>query len=72
MQTLVAEVLAAWRRAERLSNDLPPGSIEQLAALAACDRLRQIYHDLTSSGVPHELTESEARNLSQELTSAEA
>ena len=27
MQTLVAEILAAWRRAERLAGTLEPGSL---------------------------------------------
>jgi hypothetical protein len=72
MQTLVAEVLAAWRRAERLANELPPGSLEQRAAAAACERLRHVYRELTSSGGAHEAREAEARSLLQELGPTEA
>ena len=46
MQTLVANVLAAWRRAERLAEELPPGRERDAAALAAV-RLRDAYHELT-------------------------
>jgi hypothetical protein len=63
VQTLVAEILAAWRRADRLSSELPDGSPEHDAALAACERLRDLYHDLTHSGVAHEVTEQEATKL---------
>ena len=71
MQTLIAEVLAAWRRAERLASTLPAGSAEQQAALTACDRLRQVYRDLTNSGVAHEISEAEALTLLRELGSAQ-
>ena len=67
MQTLVAEVLAAWRRAERLSNELPLGSAEQAAAHAVAAKLRDIYQDLTRSEAAHEITEAEARTLLEEL-----
>jgi hypothetical protein len=63
MQTLVAEILAAWRRAERLADDLPPGR-EQDAAEHACDRLRELYHELTGGrGVAQELSDADARKL---------
>jgi hypothetical protein len=67
VRTLIAEVLAAWRRAERLANELPPESIEQEAANAACEKLRQVYQELTSSGAAQILTEAEARTLLEEL-----
>ena len=47
MQTLVAQVLAAWRRAERLTDELPADTPEHAAAVAACKRLRRVYQDLT-------------------------
>jgi hypothetical protein len=67
MQTLVAEILAAWRRAERLSNELPEGSPEQAAAHAVAGKLRDIYQDITQTGVAHEVNEAEARTLLEEL-----
>jgi hypothetical protein len=67
MQTLVAEILAAWRRAERLSNELPQGSLEQVAAQAVAEKLRNIYQDLTRSGAAREVSEAEARTLLAEL-----
>ena len=51
MQKLVAEIMAAWRRAERLAATLPPESPEREAAQRACDRLRDAYQELTHSGV---------------------
>jgi hypothetical protein len=46
MQTLAADVLAAWRRAERLAAQALPGSRDQRTALDACERLRDLYQDL--------------------------
>jgi hypothetical protein len=67
MQTLVAEILAAWRRAERLANELPQGSLEQAAAQAVAEKLRDIYQELTrTAGVSH-ISEAEARTLLEEL-----
>ena len=63
MQTLVAEILAAWRRAERLSETLEPGTPEREAVDQACERLREAYGVLTESGVAHVLTAREAREL---------
>jgi hypothetical protein len=63
LQTLVAEILAAWRRAERLAGTLEPGSAERAAVDRACERLRGAYHELTESGVAHGLTAREARDL---------
>lgn len=67
MRTLVAEVLAAWRRAERLAGELPPGTAEQAAAQLACERLRDLYRDLTSSGIVEPIEEAGARAMLQEL-----
>jgi hypothetical protein len=67
VQTLVAEILAAWRRAERLSNELPQGSVEQAAAQAVAGKMRDIYQDLTHSGAAHDVTEADARTLLEEL-----
>ena len=70
MQTLVAEILAAWRRADRLTHDLEPGTPEHAAATSACERLRDLYRDLTTSGVAEPVSEAEARALLAELTDA--
>ncbi len=67
MQTLVAEILAAWRRAERLSHELPADSAEQVAALAACQRLKGIYRDLTGTGVDEPPTENATRSVLAEI-----
>ena len=63
MQKLVAEIMAAWRRAERLANTLPADSPERDAAERACQRLRDAYQELTHSGVAAALTAAEARML---------
>ena len=63
MQKLVAEIMAAWRRAERLANSLPADSPEHAAAQRACERLRDAYQELTHSGVAEALTAGEARLL---------
>jgi hypothetical protein len=63
VRKLVAEIMAAWRRAERLANTLPEGSAEHAAAQRACDRLRDAYQELTHSGVAEALTAAEARLL---------
>lgn len=67
VQTLVAEILAAWRRAERLAATLDLASPERAAVDRACDRLRDAYHELTDSGVAHALTAREARELIKKL-----
>ena len=66
MQTLVAEILAAWRRSERLVDGLPAGSAEHEAAVQARDRLRDLYRDLTAAGMPA-VSEADARQLLAEL-----
>ena len=63
MRKLVAEIMAAWRRAERLARTLPEDSPEHAAAQRACDRLRDAYQELTHSGVAAALTAAEARLL---------
>jgi hypothetical protein len=67
MQTLVAEILAAWRRADRLTGEYAPGTLEHAAAVAASDRLREVYRDLTSSGAAREVSEAEAQELLRRL-----
>lgn len=51
MQTLVAEILAAWKRAEQLEKQLPPGSPEHAAIERADAALRDIYQDLLATQV---------------------
>jgi ABC-type nitrate/sulfonate/bicarbonate transport system substrate-binding protein len=63
VQKLVAEIMAAWRRAERLAESLPEGSAERAAALLASEKLRDAYQTLTHSGVAEALTAAEARLL---------
>jgi len=69
VQKLVAEIMAAWRRAERLAETLAEGSPEQVAAKLACDKLRDAYQTLTHSGVADALTAAEARLLVQDAAS---
>jgi hypothetical protein len=63
LQTLVAEILTAWRRAERLAGALELGTPERVAVDRACALLRDAYAELTESGVAHVLTAREAREL---------
>jgi hypothetical protein len=63
VQKLVAEIMAAWRRAERLASTLPDGSPEREAARHACDKLRDAYQELTHSGVAEAITAAEGRML---------
>ena len=69
MQKLVAEIMAAWRRAERLASTLPEESPEREAAQRACDRLRDAYQELTHSGVADALTAAEAKLLLRDAAS---
>ena len=69
LQKLVAEILAAWRRAERLASTLPAESPEHEAAQRACDRLRDAYQELTHSGVAEALTAAEAKMLLRDAAS---
>ena len=66
MQKLAAEILAAWRRAERLSDTLPEGTPEHTAAVRACDKLRDAFQELTHSGVVGAIGAAEARLLLQD------
>ena len=70
VQTLIAEVLAAWRRAERLSADLPADSLERAAAEVASTRLHDLYVDLTK--VAGEVDDATARALLADLISPES
>ena len=63
MRKLVAEIMAAWRRAERLVETLPEGTAEHAAALRACENLRTAFQELTHSGVAEALSMAEARLL---------
>jgi type IV pilus biogenesis protein CpaD/CtpE len=63
MQKLVAEIMAAWRRADRLASTMPDGSPERDAAQRAADRLRDAYQELTHSGVATQISSAEARLL---------
>jgi hypothetical protein len=63
LQKLVAEIMAAWRRAERLTATLPVGSAEHEAAKRASERLGQAFQELTDSGVAHAISTAEARML---------
>jgi hypothetical protein len=69
VQKLVAEIMAAWRRAERLASTLPDGSPELAAAQRACERLRDAYQELTHSGVADALTTAEAKLLLRDAAS---
>jgi hypothetical protein len=67
VQKLVAEIMVAWRRAERLAGSLPEASPERLAAERACQRLRDAYQELTHSGVAEALTAAEAQLLVKDV-----
>ena len=69
MQKLVADIMAAWRRAERLTQTLPTDSAEREAAERACERLRDAYQELTHSGVAAALTAAEAKLLLRDAAS---
>ena len=49
MHNLVADVLAAWREAERVASENPRGSDRNFEALAATVRLRALFAELTHS-----------------------
>ena len=63
MKKLAAEIMAAWRRAERLTTELAEGSPEHDAARRASDRLRDAFQELTHSGVVSAIGAAEARLL---------
>jgi hypothetical protein len=60
MQSLVAQVLAAWRHAERLTETLAPESPEYAAATRACADLRALYRSLTEAGMASEVDDHAA------------
>jgi hypothetical protein len=47
MRTGLAEILAAWRRAERLVAELPVESPDRARAASAAAELRSLYQRLT-------------------------
>jgi hypothetical protein len=47
MQALVSHVLAAWRQAERVAADPQSDPREREVALAAAERLQELYGQLT-------------------------
>jgi hypothetical protein len=63
VQKLIAEIMAASRRAERLASTLPSDSPERAPGKRACDRLRDAYQELTHSGVALQITAAEAQLL---------
>jgi hypothetical protein len=69
VQKLVAEIMAASRRAERLVGELPDGSPEHEAARRAWDRLRDAFQELTHSGVVDGLSAAKARLLLRDAAS---
>lgn len=48
MQGLIAEVLAAWREAERVAGEHPSGTIHDEAVIAAL-KLRELYQELVKN-----------------------
>lgn len=69
MQTLVAEIMAAWRRTERLASTLPDHSPQRAAAQRACERLRDAYQELTHSGAAEAHTAAEANTALRDAAS---
>lgn len=63
VQELVAEIMAAWRRADRLASTLPEESPEHVSRPARSERLRDAYQELTHAGVADALTAAEAKLL---------
>jgi len=59
VQSLVSQVLAAWREAERIASASPRGSASERAARNAVQRLRDLYVDLTTASA------NEARRSAQ-------
>jgi hypothetical protein len=51
MQSLVAQVIAAWRYAEHLTETLAPDTPEYAAATKACADLRALLQDLSEAGM---------------------
>ncbi len=63
MQALVAEVLKAWREAERVASEHEPGSPDHEAAALAVDRLRDLYAELTSAARARESDPARLRTI---------
>jgi hypothetical protein len=61
MQALMAEVLASWRQAEKAASESRPGTAEYEAAMAAEERLHQLYRELSRSEVLSEEVAIEVR-----------
>ena len=59
VQKLTAEILAAWRHAERLAAELEPG-LQRDVAVHASERLRALYHEMTSSDLPEYIGDESA------------
>jgi len=51
--SLMSEVLAAWREAERRTTGCPPGTPEHAAATARVRELRTFYHFLATTREGH-------------------
>jgi len=49
VQKLVADVMTAWRSAERVAADLAPDDPARAAALAAVDQLQATFNELTTA-----------------------
>jgi hypothetical protein len=67
MQTLVRDVLAAWRDAERLSTEAAMDAPRQVAAAAAVTRLRALYLSATSMREPTDPDPRALRDLLDEI-----
>ena len=63
MQTLVAEILSAWRRAERLTGLLPAETPEHAAAVIATEKLRELYQEVTLRVEPSSVDVPDALSL---------
>jgi hypothetical protein len=49
VQTLLQEIVAAWREAERMAQEAAPGSQARAAAQAAADRLKALAADVEAA-----------------------
>ena len=67
MQTLVAEIVAAWRRADRLTVMFPEGTPNHLAAVTAAEKLRELFQDLTLAVEPSSVDVADALKLLDEF-----
>jgi hypothetical protein len=60
---LAADLIAAWRSAERIANAMPEGSPERQAAERASERVRDAYQDVMRSKAANEMIPSDAHSL---------